>query len=131
MANNCENCEYLHENGNCFAVGGFCTAVPAYHCRLLTEYLDIGLTPKEIEDLQSVRELSPEATYAIDKHADDLIARLDAIIKNHNAPATDMVEVVRCKDCRHRTSSEFCECRPPDAFCSDGERKEDDNGKTE
>lgn len=34
------------------------------------------------------------------------------------------VKVVRCKDCKHRHSSEFCECRPEDAYCSDGERKE-------
>jgi hypothetical protein len=39
------------------------------------------------------------------------------------APVKDMVEVVRCKDCKHRYSSEFCECRPDDAFCSDGERR--------
>lgn len=39
-------------------------------------------------------------------------------------PTVDAVEVVRCKDCANRHSSEFCECRPPDAFCSDGERKE-------
>lgn len=41
-----------------------------------------------------------------------------------NSPAADVVEVVRCKDCKHRHSSEFCECRPEDAYCSDGERKE-------
>ena len=35
------------------------------------------------------------------------------------------VPVVRCGDCAHRHSSEFCECRPKDAFCSDGERKEE------
>ena len=37
-----------------------------------------------------------------------------------HAPTVDAVEVVRCKDCENRHSSEFCECRPPDAFCSDG-----------
>lgn len=30
--------------------------------------------------------------------------------------------IVYCKDCIHRHSSEFCECRPPDGFCNDGER---------
>lgn len=38
-------------------------------------------------------------------------------------PAADVVEVVRCKDCKHRYSSKFCECRPANAYCSDGERK--------
>ena len=35
-------------------------------------------------------------------------------------------ELVRCKDCIYRHSSEFCECRPEDGYCNDGERK--DNG---
>lgn len=35
----------------------------------------------------------------------------------------DVVGVVRCKDCVHRHSSEYCECRPDDAYCSDGERE--------
>ncbi len=43
---NCMRCKYRHEdNGNCTAVGGFCTAVPAAHCPLLREYLDTGLEP--------------------------------------------------------------------------------------
>lgn len=33
----------------------------------------------------------------------------------------------RCKDCVNRHSSEFCECRPNDAFCSDFEPKESAN----
>ena len=38
--NNCLKCEYRHKiNGNCIAVGGFCTAVPAKDCQLLAEYL--------------------------------------------------------------------------------------------
>ncbi len=37
----------------------------------------------------------------------------------------DVVYVVRCKDCKYRHSSEFCECREEDAFCSDGERREE------
>lgn len=40
---NCLRCRFRHEdNGNCTAVGGFCTAVPAAHCQLLREYLDGG-----------------------------------------------------------------------------------------
>lgn len=46
---NCLRCQYRHEdNGNCTATGGFCTAVPAAHCRLLQEYLDTGLTPEKV-----------------------------------------------------------------------------------
>lgn len=47
---NCLRCKYQHtDNGNCTAVGGFCTAVPAAHCPLLREYLDTELTPEEID----------------------------------------------------------------------------------
>lgn len=43
---NCLRCKYRHtDKGNCTAVGGFCTAVPAAHCPLLREYLDTGLEP--------------------------------------------------------------------------------------
>jgi hypothetical protein len=46
---NCLRCRFRHEdNGNCTAVGGFCTAVPAAHCPLLREYLDTRLTPQEV-----------------------------------------------------------------------------------
>ena len=46
---NCLRCRFRHEdNGNCTAVGGFCTAVAAAHCPLLRQYLDTGLTPEEV-----------------------------------------------------------------------------------
>lgn len=48
-------------------------------CRLAT-YEDTGLTPEEINDLASVREISPEAEYAINKHADNIIERLDKLL---------------------------------------------------
>ena len=47
---NCLRCRFRHEDtGNCTAVGGFCTAVPAAHCSLLREYLDTERTPEEID----------------------------------------------------------------------------------
>ena len=51
MANvNCLRCHFRHEdNGNCTAVGGFCTAVPASHCPLLRQYLDTGMTPEAFQ----------------------------------------------------------------------------------
>lgn len=50
---NCLRCRFRHEdNGNCTAVGGFCTAVPASHCPLLREYLDTGLTSAEVHSMQ-------------------------------------------------------------------------------
>ena len=47
---NCLRCHFRHEdNGNCTAVGGFCTAVQAAHCPLLRQYLDTGMTPEEFQ----------------------------------------------------------------------------------
>lgn len=49
---NCLRCNFRHtDNGNCTAVGGFCTAVPAAHCPLLRDFLDTGLTPDEIRNM--------------------------------------------------------------------------------
>ena len=46
---NCLRCRFRREdNGNCTAVGGFCTAVAAAHCPLLRQYLDTELTPEEV-----------------------------------------------------------------------------------
>ena len=51
--NNCLRCNFRHtDNGNCTAVGGFCTAVPAAHCPLLRQYLDTGLYPESVEALK-------------------------------------------------------------------------------
>lgn len=50
---NCLRCDFCHkDNGNCTAVGGFCTAVPAAHCPMLRGYLDTGLEPDEVTALQ-------------------------------------------------------------------------------
>lgn len=106
---NCLRCHFRHEdNGNCTAVGGFCTAVTAAHCPLLREYLDTELTPEEINDLASVREISPEAEYAINKHADNIIERLDKLLHQTDddarlrelaeADRAGRVVVLPCKD---------------------------------
>lgn len=54
---NCLRCHFRHEdNGNCTAVGGFCTAVPAAHCPLLRQYLDTGMTPEQCENAKVIIE---------------------------------------------------------------------------
>ena len=53
----------------------------------------------------------------------------EEIIKN--APTVDAVEVVRCKDCKHRFKDSWCEYVDDDDnfYCARGERKEGaDNG---
>ena len=46
----------------------------------LAAYEDTRLTPEEINNLASVREISPETEYAINKHADSIIERLDKLL---------------------------------------------------
>lgn len=54
---NCLQCEFRHpDNGNCTAVGGFCTAVQAAHCPLLRKYLDTGLTPEQVANAKTIIE---------------------------------------------------------------------------
>lgn len=50
-------------------------------------------------------------------------------------PAADVVEVVRCKDCKHYQhdalfDQDWCDgrCVTPDYFCADGERRSMDGG---
>ena len=44
-----------------------------------------------------------------------------ALKATKNQPAADVQEIIRCKDCIYRHSSEFCECREPNFYCADGE----------
>lgn len=46
-------------------------------------------------------------------------------------PTIDAVKVVRCKDCKLRYSSEYCECRPDDFYCGDGDRKDGDTNEAD
>ena len=56
---NCLRCEYKHaDNGNCTAVGGFCTAIPAAYCPLLREYLDTALTPDQVVNAKNIIDLA-------------------------------------------------------------------------
>ena len=44
-----------------------------------------------------------------------------------DAPTVDAVEVVRCRDCKHRYSDSWCEYVDDDNFyCARGERKDGD-----
>lgn len=54
---------------------------------------------------------------------------LDQLCVRITDTTVDMVEVVRCKDCKHYDGSWFCDIngvpsRKHDDFCSYGERKE-------
>lgn len=59
---------------------GYPRNIPEERFLRLAAYEDTRLTPEEINDLASVREISPEAEYAINKHADNIIERLDKLL---------------------------------------------------
>lgn len=42
-----KECSLRHENGNCFHVGGFCTAVPEYLCKALRSAYERGKADAE------------------------------------------------------------------------------------
>ncbi len=87
-------------------------------------------TEKKIIDYLELKKLFDEEykkTAALirdgEEHLDNLAEgfyEADRVI--FRLPTVDAVEVVRCKDCKHRCSGEYCECRPEDGFCNDGER---------
>ena len=59
---NCIGCHHIHlDNGNCTAVGGFCTAVPAAHCPLIPELR------AELEQVKRERGAAIEAANGLDK----------------------------------------------------------------
>ena len=85
---NCRRCHFMHEdNGNCTAVGGFCTAVTAAHCPLLRRYLDTGLTPEDCAEYK--------------KFEDEIIASgktFGRLIELLNADKDGRLVVLPCKD---------------------------------
>ena len=87
---NCIGCHHMHpDNGNCAAVGGFCTAVPAAYCPLIPELRD------ENEQLRSdLRRLQTErdTLWAANQH---LLAKRDAAEEDLNAIIGDIEEIRR------------------------------------
>lgn len=78
----------------------------------LAEYEDTGLTPKEIEDMVSVREITPEAEYAINKHANNLIQKLEQLI----AQADEKNELQRYKEAEEQGLLEWLPCKVGDTI---------------
>lgn len=93
--NNCLRCNFRHkDNGNCTAVGGFCTAVPAAHCPLLRQYLDTGLTPEEVLPKDKADEIALKLMRLADLESLCNYTRLRELAE---ADKDGRVEVLPCK----------------------------------
>ena len=86
-------------------------------------------------DLLISKELIPLTKRLDCCHPKQMKGVLMAMSKIDSAPAADVVEVVRCKDCKHLMFSDmYGECSQahmgivrPDDFCSYGERRENND----
>ena len=95
---NCLRCRFRHEdNGNCTAVGGFCTAVPAAHCPLLREYLDTGRTPEEVTALGKLFDYALEES----KTLTEQLALLNRIRDLAEADKDGRLVVLPCQSGEH------------------------------
>ena len=97
------------------------------------EYLDkaeLYETISELEDLARQRVLdTPSNSPAYPRYLAQLQDRTNLKHKIYDMPTADVVEVVRCRDCKHYAGKWFCNIcgipsRRPNDFCSYGERKE-------
>ena len=69
---NCIGCHHIHpDNGNCTAVGGFCTAVPAANCPLIPELR--AENEKLRAELEQVKQESDAAVEAVKNMAEYIV----------------------------------------------------------
>lgn len=89
---NCIKCHYIHpDNGNCTAVGGFYTAVPAAYCPLIPE-------------LRSRAEAAEVRAEAAEKKAADarqLREELARVTAERDAAVKQLSEVEDCDTCKN------------------------------
>lgn len=141
-----KNCPLRHQNGNCLAIGGFCTAVCGEICYgLLNAYdhgkndaLELLKAQEPVEPILALNDGEHElwqcgnCKVAVFTRGTEYCHNCGKIVK-----WDDCYElVVRCKDCKHQDPDRFDDgegnyvCRkghgwkPDNWFCADGERKE-------
>lgn len=112
---NCLRCRFRHEdNGNCTAVGGFCTAVPAAHCPLLRQYLDTGMTPEAFQSyVVFLQDLIG------DQKASEALDRFRQLVK---ADKDGRLVVLPCKvgDTVWAASGKIIKCEIEETYLCDG-----------
>lgn len=64
---------------------------------------------------ENYKHLYQQTKLMLEKYQDEIVPKLRRLLD-------ERVEVVRCKDCKHR---EKCNLMTDDDFCSDGERREE------
>ena len=121
---------------------GSCTVCPAGHGEVPEEDRDpapaggvrsIAMAEKLISLDAAVKTLEKEISeFPIEQVFDPVYVRFkkrvvprllqDVINWLKKMPTVDAVEVVRCRNCRHRHTRVSCAGRPMDFFCADGER---------
>lgn len=113
MKLNCLLCDSMHENGNCTAVGGFCTAVPAAHCPLIPELLARAETAEaRCKRLEEARENANEAAAKWEGMYHMAEARAEKAERERGAAISDLTYIARtypvdlcddlvCQYCKH------------------------------
>ena len=120
---NCIGCHHIHpDNGNCTAVGGFCTAVPAANCPLIPEL--------RAENEKMRAELEQKSKLIAQEAAE--LERWDTLLKDQEAELEQVkrerdaaVESIphECKTCVYHTvffngCTPDHDCTNPDGCCS-------------
>ena len=98
------------------------------------EYIEREVFKKHIKDLPTWTFVAKAdgAYEKATKYPEGMFDCDDVIASIENAPAADVVEVVRCKNCKHRDKSGLCQAEgqkltiaKDNHFCSKGERRQD------
>ena len=96
-----------------------------------------GCPYKSFECVEELSRDGLEYIQQLERERDAAIAQLEELGIGFGQKKPDMVEVVRCKDCKHTTRSKvspekiiccltkLCGTVDPDYFCADGEREID------
>ena len=120
---NCIGCHHIHpDNGNCTAVGGFCTAVPAANCPLIPELraenekMRAELEQKSKLIAQEAAELERRDTLLKDQEAE-----LEQVKRERDAAVESIPH--ECKTCVYHTvffngCTPDHDCTNPDGCCS-------------
>ncbi len=120
---NCIGCHHMHpDNGNCAAVGGFCTAVPAAYCPLIPELRDENEQLQaendrlgaELEKEEAARKKQADILYELRGQKYEQTTAIDQLraengrLKREKDAAVEEIPKV-CYYCKHRKGWKACD----------------------